>query len=147
MARAWPAKGAAAPSFQESNYAAALRFAGYYLTRAWPAKGAAAPTLQESNYAAALRFAGYYLTRAWPAKGAAAPTLQESNYAAALRFAGYLKKRYCPAAQFITRLYASTVPMPLAKSQPVAAPKAGASVALETESTPSGIPRYRPGWL
>ena len=36
---------------------------------------------------------------------------------AALRFAGYyLKKRYCPAAEFITRLYASTVPMPVAKS-------------------------------
>ncbi len=30
----WPAKGVAARSFQESNYAAALRFAGYYFTLA-----------------------------------------------------------------------------------------------------------------
>ena len=81
------------PLFQGSNYAAALRFAGYYLP--WPAKGAvgtlvsgkqllprrpvlpaiiyepegaAARSFQESNYAAALRFAGDHLP--WPAKGA-----------------------------------------------------------------------------
>ena len=48
--------------------------------------------------------------------------------------------RVVDEGQLLTKLAAFTVPMPVAKSQPVVVPKAGANEVSEVESTPTDPP-------